>query len=269
GSVGIGVTNPQSKVDVEGGMAVGATYSGASAAPANGMIVEGSVGIGLTSPGYKLDVSGGDINTTYNLRASLALYAQSATLSLAGNAITLSGAGANINFSGAGLGQIITAGGQNLALMPGGSVGIGVATPQNKLDVEGSMAVGAAYSGLNAAPTNGLIVEGGVGIGLITPGAKLDVAGNVKLGTAGTAFTAAGACTIAAAAISATANVYTCTGVPASTAVAVWCSGSAAMTTPNTTALYCRPNGTVNTIVCNTTAVNAIVMNWTCMWMQP
>ncbi|MBI5242679.1 MAG: hypothetical protein HY922_03215, partial [Elusimicrobia bacterium] len=47
GSVGIGVTNPQSKVDVEGGMAVGATYSGASAAPANGMIVEGSVGIGL------------------------------------------------------------------------------------------------------------------------------------------------------------------------------------------------------------------------------
>ena len=48
---------------------------------------------------------------------------------------------------------------------PGDSVGIG-ATPVNKLDVEGSVAIGAAYSGTNTAPANGLIVEGNVGIGI-------------------------------------------------------------------------------------------------------
>jgi len=56
GNVGIGTTSPQNKLDVEGTVAVGATYSGTSLAPSNGMIIEGNVGIGTTSPDGKLDV---------------------------------------------------------------------------------------------------------------------------------------------------------------------------------------------------------------------
>lgn len=50
-NVGIGVLTPVNKLDVEGAVAIGATYSGTSAAPTNGLLVEGSVGIGTPSPG--------------------------------------------------------------------------------------------------------------------------------------------------------------------------------------------------------------------------
>jgi hypothetical protein len=63
-----------------------------------------------------------------------------------------------------------------------GNVGIGTETPINKLDVEGSVAVGAGYSGANTAPTNGMIIEGNVGIGTETPINKLDVEGGVAVG---------------------------------------------------------------------------------------
>jgi hypothetical protein len=107
----------------------------------------------------------------------------------------------------------------------------------------------------------------------VTTGASSTVVqagtGKVKLGSTGGAFTAMGACTVGAAAISTTATAYTCTGVPASTAVAVSCSAAAAFTTPGTTALYCRANGTVNSITCNTTAANAVSTTYNCMWVQP
>lgn len=56
-----------------------------------------------------------------------------------------------------------------------GKVGIGTSTPVNKLDVEGSGVIGATYSGANAAPANGLLVEGNVGIGTSTPQNKVHV----------------------------------------------------------------------------------------------
>ncbi len=57
GNVGIGTTGPLSKLDVNGGAAVG-SYAGSNAAPSNGLIVSGNVGIGATSPGEKLEVNG-------------------------------------------------------------------------------------------------------------------------------------------------------------------------------------------------------------------
>jgi len=67
GNLGIGTTTPVNKIDVEGGIAIGSTYSGSSAAPTNGAIIEGNVGIGTTTPVNKIDVEGGiAIGSTYS-----------------------------------------------------------------------------------------------------------------------------------------------------------------------------------------------------------
>lgn len=63
----------------------------------------------------------------------------------------------------------------SMGLYVQGNVGIGIVTPQNKLDVEGGAVIGATYSGTNAAPADGLLIEGNVGIGTTSPGNKLHV----------------------------------------------------------------------------------------------
>jgi hypothetical protein len=55
-NVGIGFSNPASKLTVNGNFAVGADYN--LAAPTNGALIEGSVGIGNTAPRTLLEVSG-------------------------------------------------------------------------------------------------------------------------------------------------------------------------------------------------------------------
>jgi hypothetical protein len=65
-NVGIGVTNPQSKLSVNGtttsgGLAIGdSTYTSTAGtvAPANGALIQGSVGIGITTPQGSLHVNG-------------------------------------------------------------------------------------------------------------------------------------------------------------------------------------------------------------------
>ena len=71
-------------------------------------------------------------------------------------------------------------GNPNIMLKTGGDVGIGVGNPQNKLDVEGGLAVGATYSGTSTAPSNGAIIEGNVGIGTTTPSQKLEVSNSTQ-----------------------------------------------------------------------------------------
>ncbi len=56
-----------------------------------------------------------------------------------------------------------------------GKVGIGTSSPQNKLDIDGALAIGSSYAGSSAAPSDGLIVEGNVGIGTTSPWEKLHV----------------------------------------------------------------------------------------------
>jgi hypothetical protein len=59
GSLGIGTISPLSKLDINGGLAIG-SYAGANAAPTNGLIASGNVGIGTATPAFKLDVQGGN-----------------------------------------------------------------------------------------------------------------------------------------------------------------------------------------------------------------
>ncbi len=67
GLMGIGTTTPVNTLDIEGGLAVGATYSGSSTAPTNGAIIEGNVGIGTNLPTSQLHLN--TVNAT-SLRLS-------------------------------------------------------------------------------------------------------------------------------------------------------------------------------------------------------
>ena len=71
-----------------------------------------------------------------------------------------------------------------MTFTPAGNVGIGVA-PLSKLDIMGGISAG-AYAGINAAPTNGMIVSGNVGIGTSSPLADLHVFDNAALTAAHT-----------------------------------------------------------------------------------
>jgi len=69
GRLGIGTTSPASQLDVEGGVAIGATYSGTTAAPTNGLTVQGSVGIGTatvaTTNKVQIESTGGGDGTSH------------------------------------------------------------------------------------------------------------------------------------------------------------------------------------------------------------
>lgn len=61
------------------------------------------------------------------------------------------------------------------------NVGVDQANPVNKLDVNGSLSIGGAYSGTSTAPANGAIIEGSVGIKTDNPQADLHVNGTVRI----------------------------------------------------------------------------------------
>ncbi|MDD5164827.1 MAG: tail fiber domain-containing protein [Patescibacteria group bacterium] len=148
GNVGIGVTDPVSKLAILSGAGVGGisigtdeTYA-AVAAPDGGAIIEGNVGIGYTTASIdKLRVNGSIMSTG----------------PAGGSPLLTSAIRMSVEGSGA-YGQVQTYNSVPLVLNPttaGGNVGIGVTNPGNKLSVYGGT-IGA----YNFDGTDGLLIEG-------------------------------------------------------------------------------------------------------------
>ena len=76
-NVGIGISNPQSNLDVSGGVAIGSSFTGSDASansitsPINGLIVEGNVGIGISNPTEKLEIDGICTSTSFNATSDI------------------------------------------------------------------------------------------------------------------------------------------------------------------------------------------------------
>ncbi|MBS1614400.1 MAG: hypothetical protein JST49_16385 [Bacteroidetes bacterium] len=90
-NVGIGTNDPKSKLDINGGLSVGSSYSGTSTAPTNGAIIEGRVGIGTNAPDSKaiLDVSATDKGMYLPRLTNAQAAALGATLTVSNNGLLI------------------------------------------------------------------------------------------------------------------------------------------------------------------------------------
>jgi hypothetical protein len=151
----------------------------------------GNVGIGTDNPIQQLTVGSGISGTTARVAINSGA-ARDATLDLYKNTGAFGTAGPTgfrVQFDGIAntfniqSGDDTTVNTRLTIERDSGNVGIGTTTPQSKLDIEGSATIGSTYSGTNAAPADGLLIEGNVGIGTTTPQSKLDVEGSVAIGS--------------------------------------------------------------------------------------
>jgi hypothetical protein len=181
GNIGFGSTTPTATMVVQG--QAGNTQdilrvASSSSAVFLNVTQAGNVGIGTTNPTSLLTLSGSSPSLTITDPSLSSAPAITLNNLVNGNpTLTLGypvaeGANRSVNFR---------INGNNILTVFNNGVGIGNMTGvQNTLDVSGSLAVG-GYAGVNAAPSNSLIVSGSVGIGTSTPTQALSVVGNLRL----------------------------------------------------------------------------------------
>ncbi|MCX7616324.1 MAG: prepilin-type N-terminal cleavage/methylation domain-containing protein [Patescibacteria group bacterium] len=179
GNVGIGVTTLLNKLDVAGGVAIG-SYAGVNTAPSNGLIVSGNVGIGTNAPAGTFHVANASSSVALVVattgRVGIGTSAPATKLDVYTSATNESGfvvrddGGARL-FTVAELGS----GGYN----PMSSAGdIGLIYYGSGGSNTGSLMIGQWSSSARGIKID---ASGNVGIGTATPVEKLEVAGNIKL----------------------------------------------------------------------------------------
>lgn len=232
GNVGIGTTSPSSKLHINGGtgsLSTGLTFGDGdtgiwesaddvlrfSTSSSTKMLIDssGNVGIGTTNPSYKLEVDSSNTGTyPFYIQGANSNAVFKAYDSSVGGEIYLEDSAGNVNVKvAAGVSSYFN----------GGNVGIGTASPAEKLDVDGNIKLGATtgrqlmfgenkYGAIRLG--NNTVIGGNqavdirtgnasvssqssrvfinqtgfVGVGTTTPIATLDVNGPIKMGNATT-----------------------------------------------------------------------------------
>jgi hypothetical protein len=190
GNVGIGSTNPASKLSVNGGVSVG-SYAGTTA-PSNGLIVSGTVGIGVTDTIRKLEVAGivrSSSSGVFEMTDGSAFHNIGITNSIiggsSGNDLAIVAASAkNIRFYSSST--------EYMRMQSDGNVGIGTTAPESIVHILGTTdpnmvlidSVGTVASNITGRRANG------------TPGTKTGVVTNDNLlVVGGNGYTSAGSYT--------------------------------------------------------------------------
>lgn len=166
GRLGIGTTSPASQLDVEGGVSIGAAYSGTTAAPTNGLIVQGDAAIGATSTTAKLQVT--DVNRSGNGAAI------SATVT---NTVSVS--------SNTGINSVVSTTGSSTDNYAFRGVASGATNNYGILGEANNSATtnyGGYFMAQGATNNYGLVVQAGsVGIGTTTPTELFQVSGTASV----------------------------------------------------------------------------------------